>query len=173
MRILPLPGWATELGTNPDSVKSRTGYLIEVMGCPVIWCSKLQESISTSTMEAEYTALSMALRAAIPLLHIASSISKGLHLFAPQKLTFRATVHEDNLGALKLANLEPGRHTPRSKFYGLKLHWFRSWLKPNAFHNIDKINIVHCSTEQQKADILTKALVPIKFKACRKLSMGW
>ena len=26
--------------------------------------------------------------------------------------------------------LEPGRHTPRSKFYALKLHWFRSWLIP-------------------------------------------
>ena len=34
-------GWGTELGTNPDSVKSRTGYIIEVLGCPVVWCSKL------------------------------------------------------------------------------------------------------------------------------------
>ena len=85
----------------------------------------------------------------------------------------RLSVHEDNLGALKLAKLELGRHTPRSKFYGLKLHWFRSWLKPNAFHNIEQINIVHCSTEDQKANILTKALVPAKFKSCRKLTMGW
>ena len=124
-------------------------------------------------MEAEYTALSMALRATIPLLHIASAISKGVKLFAPQLLTFRATIHEDNLGALKLAKLEPGRHTPRSKFYGLKLHWFRSWLKPNPAQNLEQINIVHCSSTDQKADFLTKALVPIKFKACRKLSMGW
>ena len=63
-------GWKTEQGTNPDSVKSRTGFLIEVMGCPVIWHSKLQESIATSTMEAEYTALSMALRATISLFHM-------------------------------------------------------------------------------------------------------
>ena len=54
-------GWGTELGENPDSVKSRTGYIVEVMGCPVIWCSKLQPCIATSTMESEYTALSMAL----------------------------------------------------------------------------------------------------------------
>jgi hypothetical protein len=58
-------GWGTELGTNPNSVKSHTGYIVEVMGCSVIWCSKLQTSIATSTMESEYTALSMALCAAI------------------------------------------------------------------------------------------------------------
>ena len=124
-------------------------------------------------MEAEYTALSMALRATIPLLHIANCITKGLQFFAPSQLIFRATIHEDNIGALKLAQLEPGRHTPRSKFYGIKLHWFRSWLKPNAFHNIDQINIVHCSSEMQKADFLTKALVQIKFKSRRQLSMVW
>ena len=54
-------GWGTEQGTNPDSVKSRTGFIVEVMGCPVIWCSKLQSCIATSTMESEYTALSMSL----------------------------------------------------------------------------------------------------------------
>lgn len=105
-------GWGTEEGTNPDSVKSRTGYIVEIMGCPIIWCSKLQTCIATSTMEAEYTALSMALRAAIPLLYITSSINKGLKFFAPNKILFKATVHEDNMGALKLAKLEPGRHTP-------------------------------------------------------------
>ena len=43
-------GLGTELGTNPYSVKSRTVYIIKLMGCPVIWCYKFQESISTSTM---------------------------------------------------------------------------------------------------------------------------
>ena len=28
--------WGTELGSNPDSVKSHTGYIVEVMGCSVI-----------------------------------------------------------------------------------------------------------------------------------------
>lgn len=35
-----------------------------------------------------------------------------------------------NQGALILANLEPKQHTPQSKFYTQKLHWFHSWLKP-------------------------------------------
>jgi hypothetical protein len=160
-------GWGTELGTNPDSVKSRTGYIIEVMGCGVLWCSKLQPCIATSTMESEYTALSMALRAAIPLIEVTTAINKGLKFTTTKLLTFKATVHEDNMGALRLAQLEPGRNTPRSKFYALKLHWFRSWLKPK------EIEIVHCPTKDQKADYLTKPLGPTMFEACRLLSMGW
>ena len=105
-------GWSEELGTNPDSVKSRTGYIIEIMGCPVLWVAKLQTSIATSTMESEYTALSMALRAAIPLLAIVESVVNGLQYKSKRILTFRATVHEDNQGALILATLEPGRHNP-------------------------------------------------------------
>ena len=96
-------GWGTELGTNPDSVKSRTGYIIEVLGCPVVWCSKLQPRIATSTMESEYTALSMSLRAAIPLMGVTKAINKGLKFEHPSLLTFKATVHEDNMGALRLA----------------------------------------------------------------------
>jgi hypothetical protein len=160
-------GWGTEQGTNPDSVKSRTGFIIEVMGCAVLWCSKLQPCIATSTMESEYTALSMALRAAIPLIEITKAINTGLNFTTTKLLTFKATVHEDNMGALRLSKLEPGRNTPRSKFYALKLHWFRSWLIPR------EIEIVHCATKDQKADYLTKPLGPTMFKACRLLSMGW
>ena len=63
-------------------------------------------------MESEYTALSMALRAAIPLLDVTKSINDGLKFTATRLLTFKATVHEDNMGALRLAKLEPGQHTP-------------------------------------------------------------
>jgi hypothetical protein len=160
-------GWGSECGTNPESVKSRTGYIIEVAGCPVLWVSKLQSTIATSTMESEYTALSMALRAAIPLIAVTKAVANGLAFTRHRILTFKATVHEDNQGAIILANLEPGRHTPRSKFYALRLHWFRSWLKPN------QIEIIFISTKLQKADYLTKPLQSMPFAVNRKLSMGW
>jgi hypothetical protein len=63
-------GWGYEDPNDPACVKSRTGFIIEVMGCPIQWMSKLQSNIATSTMEAEYTALSVALRAVIPLLAV-------------------------------------------------------------------------------------------------------
>jgi hypothetical protein len=53
-------GWGHEDPLNPACVKNCTGYMIELMGCPVLWCSKLQSCIAASTMEAEYTALGMA-----------------------------------------------------------------------------------------------------------------
>ena len=160
-------GWGYEDPNDPSCCRSRTGYLIEAMGCPIVWISKLQNNISTSTMESEYTALSMALRTAIPLQSVAKSIIRGLTMNRNELIIFKTTAHEDNEGALKLAQLEPGRTTPRSKFYALKMHWFRSWLKPNS------IELQYINTKLQKADMLTKSLSAEPFEINRKLSCGW
>jgi hypothetical protein len=71
-------GWGSECGTNPESVKSRTGYIIEVSGCPVLWISKLQSTIAASTKESEYTALSMAFCAVIPLIALTKALPNSL-----------------------------------------------------------------------------------------------
>ena len=160
-------GWGVESSANPDCVKSRTGYIIEIASCPVLWMSVMQTTIATSTMESEYTALSQACQAVIPLLAVIDSATKGLTFTKRKRLTFKATIHEDNMGALILAKLEPGHHTPRSKFYALKLHWFRSWLIPKL------INIIFVKTHEQKADYSTKSLNPVKFAENWSLSMGW
>jgi hypothetical protein len=160
-------GWGFEDPSDPACVRSRTGYVIEVMGCPIAWKSKLQTDIATSTMEAEYSALSMALRAAIPLLEVIRYVIQSFDTTSQTVTRFLTTVHEDNQGALRLAQMEPGRHTPRSKFYAIKHHWFRSWLKPN------EIELQYIESAQQKADILTKSLSTATFEINRKLSCGW
>lgn len=160
-------GWGSEEGTNPEAVKSRTGYIIEIADCPVMWVSKLQSTVATSTMESEYTALSMALRAFIPLHAVVKSVVHGLRYQNPERIQIKATVHEDNQGALILAKLEPGRHTVRSKFYAIRLHWFRSWIQAH------EIEIIFVETALQKADFLTKALSPTIYERNRFLSMGW
>jgi hypothetical protein len=81
--------------------------------------------------------------------------------------TFKATVWEDNVGAVTLANMEQGRIMPRSKFYAIKMHWFRSKLKPN------NIVIKKIDSNEQKANIFTKGLRIIKFAANRFLLCGW
>ena len=160
-------GWGQEDPDDPVCVKSRTGFIIEVMGCPVHWVSKLQTDIATSTMEAEYSALSMALRAAIPFLEAVKFVIKEFGVTRDPLVTFQTTVHEDNQGALKLAGMEPGRNTPRSKFYAIKKHWFRQHLKPN------EIELKYIDTKLQKADMLTKSLAATEFEINRKLSCGW
>ena len=118
-------------------------------------------------MESEYTAMSMAMRSVVPLLAVIESISGGLKYTKHKLLTFKAMVHEDNQGALILANLEDGRHTPRSKFYAIKLHWFLSWLKLQA------IEVTFIPNLLQRANYLTKPLPPSPFQCNRALSMGW
>jgi hypothetical protein len=152
--------FSTDVYVDAECVKSRTGYIIE-------WKSKLQTDIATSTMEAEYSALSMALRAAILLMGICKYVISGFNDTKKHLVTFKTTVHEDNQGALTLAKLEPGRTTPRSKFYAIKNHWFRSWLKPK------EIELQYIESKKQKADFLTKSLGMAEFEENRRLSCGW
>jgi hypothetical protein len=126
--------------------------------------SKLQTDIATSTMESEYNAFSMSMREVLPLQNLTTTIVKALGLHGIGLTEFKATkrkddkflkttMHEDIDGAMKLAKMEPGRMTPRSKHYCVKYHWFRTELKPN------KIEIQRVDTKLQKADFLTKALM--------------
>mmetsp|Transcript_49248 Transcript_49248/g.50021 ORF Transcript_49248/g.50021 Transcript_49248/m.50021 type:complete len:182 (+) Transcript_49248:1001-1546(+) len=150
--LLPVVG---ELSLVPIlTVSNLERYIIEIANCPVISVSKLQTTIATSTMESEYTAMSMALRSAIPLLAVIESVTGGLHYHKHKLLTFKATVHEDNQGALIFGNLETGRCPPRFKFYALKLHWFRSWLKPKEFE------IKFIPTFLQKANFFNQTASP-------------
>ena len=57
-------------------------------GCGVLWCSKLQPRIATSTMESEYTALSMALRAEIPMIEVTTTINEWLKFTTTKLLTY-------------------------------------------------------------------------------------
>ena len=159
--------WPYEDKQDPSCVKSHTSFAFCIANCPIIWTSKLQPDIATSTMEAEYNALSTAMKSVIPLLELLRVVGKGVGMSEEQRTKFKTTVWEDNMGALTLANMEPGQMTPRSKFYAIKYHWFRSHLKPN------KISVEKISTDSQRADILTKGLTQATFENIRKLLCGW
>ena len=45
-------GWSTNESDYPDSVYSRTGYIIKYKNCPILWESRLQSEIYLSTTEA-------------------------------------------------------------------------------------------------------------------------
>eukprot|EP00978_Attheya_sp_CCMP212_P039568 scaffold207079_cov43-Attheya_sp.AAC.1 len=59
--------WGSEDPNSPNSVKSRTGYVIMIGGSPVFWASKMQTETALSTMESEYVAPSMSMRDLIPI----------------------------------------------------------------------------------------------------------
>jgi hypothetical protein len=159
--------WGYEDPDEPACVKSRTGYVIMIGNCPVLWVSKLQIKTALSTMQAEYVALSTAMRDLLPFRLLTIELCEAMGL-TPEKLsTIQSTVWEDNVGALTLANLEPPRVTPKSKHFAIKYHWFCEELKPA------EIEIVKVATDDQLADIFTKGLSSQKFENLRKSLMGW
>lgn len=158
--------WKKEERSDSTSVKSRTGFVICLANCPILWKSSLQTRIANSTMEAEYNALSSSMKEVLPLQALIKAIAVKVDL--PEVSTvFRTTVWEDNIGCETLANLDPGQHTPRSKWYDISAHWFRSKLKPN------KVTVQRIDTSEQRADIFTKPLVRATFERLRRMLIGW
>jgi hypothetical protein len=49
--------WSYEDPNDSVCVRSRTGLVICIYGCPVSWITRLQTTIALSTMESEYVAL--------------------------------------------------------------------------------------------------------------------
>ena len=133
---------------------------------PVIWASKLQTEVALSTMEAEYIALSTAMRALLPMRRLHSSIAKAFNLPLDPKSQV-STVWEDNQAAQTLATIDPPRLTPRSKHIAVKYHWFWSHLEKGV------IEMKYIESKSQKADILTKPLTHDKHQTARLLTMGW
>ena len=141
--------------------------MIMMGGCPVTWASKLQVGIALSTMQAEYVALSMAMRELLPFKDLMIELTDKLGVEKEKFINIKTKVWEDNSGALTLANLEPGRTTSRSKHFAIKYHWFRGNLASN------NIEVLKVESKDQIADILTKGLTKDLFSTLRKLLVGW
>ena len=61
--------WSNKTASNdPSTARSRMGYIIKYAGCPMHWASKMQTEIALSSTEAEYIALSQAMREVLPIM---------------------------------------------------------------------------------------------------------
>jgi hypothetical protein len=159
--------WTRDDKQDPHCVRSRTGYVICVSNCPVLWKSKLQSEIALSTMEAEYVALSTSCRDLFPLIDITKELCETIKVDMNTDTKMHIKIHEDNVGALTLGKLEPRRMTPRSKHYAVKYHWFREHIGPR------NIQLVKISSNEQLGDLFTKGLSRVLFQGLRKKLMGW
>ncbi|KAI2500827.1 hypothetical protein MHU86_13613 [Fragilaria crotonensis] len=151
--------------TSPSSAKSRTGYIITLGGCPILWKSHLQSEISLSTLEAEYSALSSAMRTLLPLRTMLLELIDGLQLPDTFTSTVKCRVFEDNNGALLLATNQ--RITNRTKYFQVKWHFFWAHVRDGT------IAIIKVDTQEQWADMLTKGLNRESFERVRRLVQGW
>ncbi len=158
--------WDKEIAADrPITSKSRTGYVVTYADCPIVWASQLQTEIALSTTEAEYIAMSTALRHTIPIMRLVKEIGRRFNLPLETKPTILCTVFEDNAGAVELANVPKLR--PRTRHINTKYHHFRKYVFDG------KIKIQYIPTAEQLADIFTKNLPRDTFLSHRKSINGW
>jgi len=117
-------------------------------GGAVSWSSKRQDTISLSTTEAEYVALTHAAKEAIWLRNLISE------LFTP--IAGPITLHSDNQSAIALA--KDDRFHARTKHIDIRYHFIRYAIEEG------NIRLTYCPTEDMTADIFTKALTSAKAK---------
>ena len=163
--------YGREPGDNPNSARSRYGYITTVGSVPVFWKSQLISEICLSTLQAEYVGLVQALRALIPVRGLIVDVLKFLEITADSRPTIICKVFEDNQGAYLLATNQ--RITTRTKYFSVKYHFFWSYVyhperNPNGF-----IHMVECDSEKMNADYLTKGLVVVLFENNRYRLHGW
>eukprot|EP00978_Attheya_sp_CCMP212_P014686 scaffold37545_cov64-Attheya_sp.AAC.1 len=131
--------------------RSAVGFVIMYAGCPVLWVSKLQTEIALSTTEAEYIALSQAMREVIPFMNLLKELSVIFDIYLPEP-EVHCKVFEDNNSCIAVA--ESTKFSPRTKHIAIKYHHFRSFVSgPQKC-----LKILPIDTREQTADIFTKPL---------------
>ena len=75
-------------------------------------------------MEANNVALAQSYRELFPIMDMVSLLGPAVGLEVGDT-SMKVSIHEDNAGALILAETLPPQNTPQSKHYAIKTVWFR------------------------------------------------
>jgi hypothetical protein len=135
--------WAGDL----DSCRSTSGILYKLGNAPIAWSSKLQQSVSLSSTEAEYRVLSEATRSITYLRRLFQELNIGNDNPIP--------IYYNNISSIRLVK-NPVMHA-QTKHFALHHHHIREKSEDKT------IQVDFIPSEQQEADILTKPLAPQKF----------
>ena len=141
---------------DEDTRRSTTAYVFMLGGAAVSWASKLQPTVALSSAEAEYMALSAGVQEAIHLRQLMADLG-----FPQREPT---TVYEDNQGCIALSE-NPVMHK-RTKHIDVRHHFIRERLESG------EVALRYVATQNQLADLLTKALNRDVFQRLRSVVMG-
>lgn len=133
--------------------KSRSGHVFLMRGAAVSWFCKKQPVVALSSTEAEYYALSEAVKEALWVRQLLTEV--GFTLNDP------VTIHQDNLSTIAIAT-NPIQHQ-RVKHMDVKVHFLRDHL------DRQDIQLTFCPTKEMVADILTKPLPPLEHRKFTQL----
>jgi len=139
--------WAGDVTTR----KSQSGYVFQLRGGPISWVSKKQSTVALSSTEAKYVAAALAAQEVVWLRGLLKDF--GFHQESATVLS------ENNLGTTELSR-NPKFHG-RMKHLDIRHHFLR-----NAVEG-DILFLKYCQTDEQLADMMTKALPKEKFNKLR------
>ncbi|MFM8622589.1 MAG: reverse transcriptase domain-containing protein, partial [Holophagaceae bacterium] len=132
----------SDFAGDSDTRKSVSGYVIYLCGAAIAWRSKGQKSVTLSSTEAEYVAIS---EVAMEILYVA-----GILRFLNVPLAYPITVHVDNIGAIYLTkNATTGS---RTKHVDTRFHFVRDYVEDGV------VKVEFVRSEENHADIFTKNL---------------
>jgi transposase InsO family protein len=126
--------------------RSRTGFVVNMNGTPILFKSTLQRSVVLSSAEAEYFAMSDAIKAFRFLHEFLNDIKVGYD--EP------AHMYVDNQPAMIIA--QQFETSGRNKHFEVRLHHVRQWTTNGS------IKLIYLSTNDMVADMLTKPLTKDK-----------
>jgi hypothetical protein len=139
-----LTGWSdSDYAGDIDDRRSTSGYVFMIGTKVVSWSSRKQPIVTLSTTEAEFIAAASCACQGIWLSRILAFINK-------RRKKDCITILCDNSSSIKLSK-NPVMHG-RSKHIDVRFHFLGDLTKDGS------IQLVHCSTIDQVADIMTKAL---------------
>lgn len=139
-------------GNSKDDRKGTGGHLVMINKCPITWQSKRHTTTPLSSTEAEFYALTTAVREAL-FLKQWFRVYKGLNITIDIKC--------DNQGAIHMSDHTTDHN--RTKHIDIKYYFIREHIRKN------KLSISYIRTTDQLADILTKAMPAPNFKRLSKL----
>nr|GEV86710.1 ribonuclease H-like domain, reverse transcriptase, RNA-dependent DNA polymerase [Tanacetum cinerariifolium] len=140
-------------GVNTQEEKGTTGIVFYFGNSPITWSTQKQGTIALSSCESEFIAVTAAATQALWLKRLLSKITDSNEE--------NITIYVDNKSTIALMkNLV---FHGRSKHIDTKYHFIRECAEK------EDLTVEHISGEQQRADILTKALPRIRFVTMQQI----
>ena len=144
--------YRSDYAGDHDRRRSLIDYVFTLSSCAVSWKATLHSTVALSTTEAEYMAVTEAVKEAIWLRGLLGELSLR------QGLT---TVHCDSQSAIHLTKNQ--MYHERTKHIDVRYHFIREIIGQG------QIAVKKIGTEDNPADMFTKPLPRLKFKHCLDL----
>jgi len=141
----------------PITRTSHGGYVIYLLGCPILATSKKQAVVALSSCEAEFMTAFDAAKRIMWVLRLLNGLEIEVKLPVP--------ILEDNNAAIQLSR-RPSLNSGNSRHMEVRWHWLQTQVEAR------QVRLTYLNTAWQVADLLTKAVNGALFNRLSPLLIG-